>query len=244
MTIQGQVAIITGASQGIGEATAEALAKQGIHLVLAARNKEKLKAIFERLSQQYPLQKFIVEQCDIQNAADVQSVVDSAIKEFGKIDILVNNAGVAPKMGLLQEHSIEAIDKTIDTNLKGPAYAMRAVLPHMAVKGQGTIININSIAGKSAFPFWSVYDATKFGLHALTEAVAEEQRSNGIRVVGIYPGAVDTAIWDNIDTQGQGPDRTGMLTPAQVAEAVVYVINQPPHVFVSDITLMPLKPAL
>ncbi len=241
--LQGQVAIITGASQGIGQAIAHHLAPLGVHLVLCARNVQKLATLSQELAVLHPNVQTLPLACDVRDAGQVQRVIEEAQKAFGQIDILINNAGVAAKVGLLQETSIEEIDRTIDTNLKGAIYFMRAVLPVMVQQGGGIILNINSIAGKTAYPFWSVYDASKFGLHAMTEAVAEEQRSNNIKVIGVYPGAVDTAIWQGMHLD-QEPKREGMLDPEHIAEAIVYVLNQPQKVFIKDLTIAPLKPVV
>lgn len=241
-SLKNQVAIISGASQGIGETLARHLARAGVNLVLCARSIDKLEALAEELTQKHPDLKILSFPCNVQNHLDVQSVVDETLAAFDRIDILINNAGVAPHTGLLQEISIQDIDRTIDTNLKGAIYFMRAVLGPMVHRQGGTIININSIAGKTAFPYWSVYAASKFGLHAITEAVAEEQRRNNIKVIGIYPGAVDTPIWNGL-THEQ-PDRAGMLDADTVAETVLYILSQPSKVFISDVTLAPLQPAL
>ena len=239
--LQGQVAIITGASQGIGQAIAHHLAPLGVHLVLCARNVEKLTSLSQDLAVRHPEIQTLPLACDVRDAQQVQRVVEEAQKTFGKINILINNAGVAAKIGLLQEMSVEDIDRTIDTNLKGSIYFMRAVLPILVQQNGGVILNINSVAGKTAYPFWSVYDASKFGLHAMTEAVAEEQRGNNIKVIGVYPGAVDTAIWQGLKAD-EGPKREGMLDPEHVAEAIVYILNQPQKVFIKDLTISPLKP--
>lgn len=238
-----QVAIITGASQGIGQAIAHHLAPLGVHLVLCARNVDKLTSLARELAVQHPEIQTLPLACDVRDPQQVQRVIEEAQKTFGKIDILINNAGVAAKVGLLQEMSVEDIDRTIDTNLKGSIYFMRAVLPVMVQQDGGIILNINSIAGKTAYPFWSVYDASKFGLHAMTEAVAEEQRSNNIKVIGVYPGAVDTAIWQGMHLE-ETPDREGMLDPEHVAEAIVYMLNQPQKVFIKELTIAPLKPVV
>jgi NADP-dependent 3-hydroxy acid dehydrogenase YdfG len=241
--LEGQVAVITGASQGIGQAIARKLAALGIHLVLSARNEGKLQFLAGQLKESHPEVKTLVLPCDVQDAGQVQQVADDALRQFKRIDILINNAGVAPRLGLLQEMSLEDINRTIDTNLKGAIYAMRAVLPAMIQQHGGTIININSIAGKTAYPYWSIYDASKFGLHAITQAVAEEQRHNNIKVVGIYPGAVSTPIWDGLEP-GHEPDLNGMLDAETIAESVAYVLQQPRKAFISDITLSPLQPVL
>lgn len=241
--LQGQVAIITGASQGIGQAIALEMAKTGLHLVLCARNVSKLQFLAGQIQESHPNCNVLVLPCDVQDAQQVEQVVSETMKHFGRIDVLVNNAGVAPRLGLLQEMSLDDINRTIDTNLKGAIYCMRAVLPAMIQQHGGTIININSIAGKTAYPYWSIYDASKFGLHAITQAVAEEQRHNNIKVVGIYPGAVATPIWEGLEP-GHEPDRNGMLDAETVAESVMYVLQQPRKAFVSDITLTPLQPVL
>lgn len=243
MHLKGQVAIITGASQGIGHALARSLAPLGVNMVLCARSVDKLSALEAELKSAYPDIKVLSYPCDVQEPLQVQAAVNQALQQFDRVDILINNAGVAPKAGLFQESSIEDIDRTIDTNLKGAAYFMHAVLPVMVHQHHGYIININSIAGKTAYPFWGIYDASKFGLHALTEAVAEEQRQNNIKVVGIYPGAVDTAIWGGIQLD-KNLNYEGMLDVEQVADAVVYVLKQPPKVFINEIVLTPLKPVV
>ncbi|MBY0451182.1 MAG: SDR family oxidoreductase [Cyanobacteria bacterium] len=248
----GGVAIVTGASQGLGEAIALRLAENGLNLVLTARNQAKLKTLADRIHSLYPQIQTLVCPADVQKNTDVEDVIQQTMKTFGRIDVLINNAGVAAKMGLFQELSVAAIEQTVQTNLLGPMYFMKAVLPVMVAAADaskanerpaGVIININSVAGQTAYPYWSVYDASKFGLRALTEAVAEEQRSNGIRVVGIYPGAVNTAIWDSVDLESV-PDRSQMLQPVDIAAAVEFIINQPTHCFVSELTLKPVKPTL
>ncbi len=241
--LAGQVAIITGASQGIGDAIAHQLAQLGLHLVLSARNTQKLNQLAEQLHQKAPGIKTLIVPCDVRDAAQVQHVVDETLKTFGKIDILINNAGVAPHVGLLQETSIEEIDRTIDTNLKGSIYFMRAVIPVMVQQHGGTILNVNSVAGKTAYPYWATYDASKFGLHAVTEAVAEEQRTNNIKVIGIYPGPVDTPIWEGLHLDHE-PKRKDMLTAEQVAESVAFILSQPPQVFIKGLDISPLQPTV
>lgn len=237
------IALITGASRGIGAATAKALANRGYHLVLAARNGEALNEVAREVSQLNGGKSHVLcIQADVKAVEQCIGLVKSALDHFGQIDVLVNNAGIAPPPGLLQETAFDKLSDTIDINLKAPLYLMSLVIPGMAERGKGTIININSVAGQTAFPFWATYDASKFGLRAATEAVGEEQRSNGVRVCGIYPGAVDTEIWDTMDRANV--NRDGMLNPEQIADAVCYVLDQPESVYLSSLTLMPTKPAL
>jgi NADP-dependent 3-hydroxy acid dehydrogenase YdfG len=243
ISLQNQVALITGASKGIGTAIAKRLAQEGIHLVLSARSQAPLEALANEIKAAHPHVQVLVVPTDVSNPESVKALVEKSLQTFQKIDILINNAGIAGKIALLQEVSIDEINKTIDTNLKGPIYLMKYVLPGMIAQQHGTIININSVAGKTAFPYWSIYDASKFGLHAITASVAEEQASNHIKVVGIYPGAVDTPIWDTIELN-HPTNRDGMLDAETVADTVFYVLNQPQKVFIPEIILKPLQPAL
>lgn len=209
--------------------------------MLCARNQQNLEALAEQIKKTHPDIRCITRTCNVRDSAQVKAVVDATMKAFDRIDILINNAGVAPKIGLFQEMSIEEIDRTIDTNLKGSMYFMRATIPHMVQQQSGVIININSIAGKTAYPYWSVYDASKFGLHAVTEAVAEEQRSNNIKVIGIYPGPVDTPIWNGVELEPE-PKREGMLDADHIADAIIYTLNQPQKVYIKEVVLGPLQP--
>ncbi|MGE0200955.1 MAG: SDR family oxidoreductase [Candidatus Melainabacteria bacterium] len=237
------VAIITGASQGLGEAIAHKLAGRGLSLVLAARSETNLNRVAGELQQAFPGIQVLVAPTDVSDATQVEKLVQKTLQAFGRVDVLINNAGVAGKIALLQEISPEDIHRTIDITLKGAIFMMRAVLPAMVAQQSGTIININSVAGMTAYPYWSIYDAAKFGLRAVTEAVADEQFVNNIKVVGIYPGAVDTPIWETIDTDSD-PNREGMLDAGSIADAVNYVLDQPAKLLVKSIVLAPLKPAL
>lgn len=238
-----QVALITGASKGLGEATAKALAKAGYNLVLSARSEAKLKALQEQLSTAYPDLTIRVMPCDVRSATACECLIQQVNDEFGRLDVLINNAGVGGRVGLMTEVPTDQIEDMLDTNLKAPIILSKAALAVMVPQESGTIININSIAGKTAFPYWAVYDATKFGLRALTEALAQEQRSNGIRIIGIYPGAAATEIWDATEIDNVS-DKSGMLEPERVAEAVLFALQQPGGTFISELTIEPLKPAL
>jgi len=241
--MQQHVALITGASQGIGESVARALAKAGVSLMLCARNESKLTELGDNLAAEYPEVKVRVAALDVRRASDVEQVVSCVDKEFGRIDVLVNNAGVVGHVGPLQHSSIEDLDRVIDTNLKGAMYLMKYVLPIMERQGSGAIVNVNSIAGKTAYPEWSAYAASKFGLRAVTLSVSEEQRENNVRVIGIYPGAVKTPIWNTFTVDSE-PREEEMLQPEMVADAVLFAIQQPEKSFVSEITITPQKHVL
>jgi short-subunit dehydrogenase len=246
------VVLITWASRGIGEAIAHALAKTGGYtLALSARSTEALNSLKQTLQAEHPTVQVEVFPCDVALPQSPQMLIEAVFKQLGRVDVLINNAGVGGKVGLITEMPDAHLHAMVDLNLKAPMllskYALQAMLnqPKLAGRGMGTIININSIAGKTAFPFWAVYDATKAGLKAFADALSEEQRSNGVRVIGIYPGACDTAIWETLDlAEDDTPDKSGFLRPNQVAEAVLFALSQPAGTLVSDITLMPTAPAV
>ncbi|MBX2860880.1 MAG: SDR family oxidoreductase [Vampirovibrio sp.] len=241
--LKGQIALITGAGSGIGKAIATILAGQGVNLVLNGRNHQKLTETAETIKQSHPGVEILLAPGDVTQSSKAESLITQTIDAFGRLDILINNAGISGKIALLQEISVEEIDRTLATNLNAPIYLMRSAIPVMVRQQQGVIININSIAGKTAFPYWSVYDASKFGLRAMTEAVAEEQRTNNIKVIGIYPGAVDTPIWQGIELDSP-PDPKGMLTSESIANAVLFALHQPSGTYVSEVSVSPLQPAL
>lgn len=246
------VVLITGASRGIGEAIAHALATVGGYtLALSARSTEALNTLKQTLQAEHPAVQVAVFPCDVAMPESPQTLIEAVFKQLGRVDVLINNAGVGGKVGIITEMPDAHLHAMVDLNLKTPMllskYALQAMLnqPKLVGRGMGTIININSIAGKTAFPFWAVYDATKAGLKAFADALCEEQRTNGVRVIGIYPGACDTAIWETLDlAEDDTPDKSGFLRPAQVAEAVIFALNQPAGTLVSDITLMPTAPAV
>lgn len=238
------VFLITGASSGIGAAVAQIIAHHcpTARLALTGRDARKLQAVADTLTalETAPL---LLTGDVTQHTTAVQWVTET-VNTFGQLDCLVNNAGVCGSIGLVQEVSSEMIDRMIDTNLKGPLYLIQAALSQaMVAQRSGTIININSVAGITAYPYWAVYDASKFGLRALTEAVAEEQRGNNIRVMGIYPAAVDTPLWHTIDPN-HTPDKGGMLTAQHVADAVWYTWQQPAHCHVKELVLSALNPSV
>ena len=243
-TFNTPVFLITGASSGIGAAIAQTIAQHcpTARLALTGRDTLKLQAVATTLTTLETPPLLLTG--DITSPATSTEWVTNTLNAFGRLDCLVNNAGVCCSIGLVQEVSPQMIDRMIDTNLKGPLYLMQAALSQaMVAQRSGTIININSVAGITAYPYWAVYDASKFGLRALTEAVAEEQRGNNIRVVGIYPAAVDTPLWQTIDPN-HTPDKAGMLTAQHVADAVWYTWQQPPHCHIKELVLSALNPSV
>ena len=237
------VAIITGASRGIGLSVANALLAQGYAVVITARHQAGLDEAKQTLLSNTPSGEVVTVEGKASDPTHVKDVIAMCESRWGRVDVLVNNAGISPQIGLLQEMTLESIDTIVDTNLKAPLFWMRQVIPVMVNQGSGAIFNISSVAGKTAYPFWSVYCATKFGLTAATESVKEEQRQNGIRVMVVHPGAVDTPLWTAIEP-GLELQRDNMLSADDVTQAILYALHQPAHVLIEDIQLSPLKPAL
>lgn len=224
-----RVAIVTGASRGIGSAIARVLAAKGWKLVLAARSATELEALAAELPEA------IAVPTDVTRSEDVQRLVAKARERWGRVDALVNNAGlthVAP----FETVSPEDFDRLMAVNVKGPFLLMQAVLPWMREQGSGEILNILSVAAKRVFPEWSVYCASKFALDGMAKSLAEELKGSGIRVSALYPGATDSPLWDAL-----GPDipRSGMMRPEAVAEAVAFMLDQPASARLSELVLEP-----
>lgn len=238
-----QVALITGGSSGIGKALAHRLAKQGTTLVLTGRRQEALDAARTEILTQVPNATITVLSGDVSDADICNGWVSQTLDAYQRLDTLVNNAGICLPIGLLQEVSPADVAKMVAINLLGPTYLTQAALSQAMVPQQhGTLLFVNSIAGKSPFPYWAVYDATKAGLKSLSEAVQEEQRSNHIRVMSLYPAAVDTPLWEPIDASVV-PGEDGMLPVGPVADAAEFMLAQPHSVVVHDITMAALHPS-
>lgn len=228
-------ALITGASSGIGKSTAIALAQQGIHLALVSRNQAKLAEVVHQVTTYgVDAKAYPVDLADVQH---VTTAISAIANEIGAIDILVNNAGMG-YTGSLAETPLSAWQQVLDLNLTSVLQCTQAILPGMRKQQRGTIINVISIAGHQAFPNWGAYCVSKFGLVALTKTLAAEERPNGIRVVAISPGSVNTPIWDT-ETVDADFDRSRMLTPEIVAQTIVYAALLPEQAVIEDLTLMP-----
>ncbi|MFH7029910.1 MAG: SDR family oxidoreductase [Heteroscytonema crispum UTEX LB 1556] len=227
-------ALITGASSGIGKATALAFAKAGIDVALVSRSLEKLEAVAAAIRQTgvtvkaYALDLACVEQ--------VQEKIQALAADFGDIDILVNNAGMG-YTGNLSETSLSDWQRVIDLNLTSVFECIMGILPKMRDRGTGTIINVASIAGKQTFPGWGAYCVSKAGLIALCQTLAQEERAHGIRVTVICPGSVNTEIWDT-QTVHANFDRSKMLTPEIVAQSILHTALLPQGAVVEELTLM------
>ena len=231
-SLKGHVAVITGASHGIGLALAEALAREGCDLVVAARKVASLTDAVRQLS----LSKcqFNAVGCDVRNPADVQNLFDTVRKRHSRLDILVNNAGVAHALATVEELQLDTWKEVIDTNLTGPFLCTQAALPLM--HAGGTIVNNLSVAALQPFEGMAAYNASKHGAMGFTNVLRQELRKKGIRVLALIPGATDTAIWDQFWPEAP---RERMLSPMTVAEAVVHVLTLPASATIEEIRLGP-----
>lgn len=227
-----QTALITGASSGIGKATALAFAKAGVNVALVSRSPEKLAAVASAAQATGVTAKTYV--IDLADVEQVQKQI-GAIALDCDINILVNCAGIA-YIGTLSETPLADWREVIDLNLTSVWQCILGILPSMRDRSDGTIINVASIAGKQPFPEWGAYSISKAGLIALSKTLAAEERANGIRVTAICPGAVNTELWDTINANF---DRQTMLTPEIVAESIVYTALLPKQAVVDELTLMP-----
>jgi NADP-dependent 3-hydroxy acid dehydrogenase YdfG len=227
------VLLITGASSGIGAASARAAAEAGYRVVLAARREEKLRELADELGGE---DRALVAACDVTEFADNERVAAAALEAFGRIDAVFANAGFGATRGFLAE-TPEHWRSMVLTNVLGVAYTIRATLPHLLERGDGHYLITSSVAGRRALP-GSVYSATKWAVTAMGEALRAELRTmhenTGIRVTLIEPGMVDTPFFE----ERPGPDRA--LRDADIARAVVYALEQPKHVDVNEILIRPV----
>jgi NADP-dependent 3-hydroxy acid dehydrogenase YdfG len=219
------VFLITGASSGIGAATARAAAAEGYRLVLAARSTDRLEDLARELGGP---ERAIAVRCDVTEWGDQQAMVAKTIDSFGRIDIAWANAGFGAKRGFLEE-SPEHWRSMILTNVYGAALTVRATIPPLRT-AHGHLLLTGSLAGRVALP-GSVYSATKWAVTAMGEAARQELDASGVRVTLIEPGAVDTPFFDN--------PPAGSLAPEDVARAVMYAISQPRHVDVAELLIRP-----
>jgi NADP-dependent 3-hydroxy acid dehydrogenase YdfG len=243
--LKNKTAIITGASSGIGEATAHVLSEEGMNLVLAARREDRLNELKEKIESNGG--KAIVVKTDVTERDQVDNMAQKAKDKFGSIDILINNAGLMP-LSLMKNLHVDEWDQMIDVNLKGVLYCIAAVLPTMRDQQNGHIVNISSVAGRKVMPGSAVYSATKFGVRAISEGLRQElSPSDNIRITAIEPGAVDTELMDTItdeemkDLVEESFGNIKTLESEDIAESIRYAVTQPNHVDVSEILIMPTE---
>jgi len=245
MAIKDKVVIITGASSGIGEATAKLLANQGAKVVLAARREEKLKKITKDIINNGGLAEYKVT--DITKKEDVQDLKDYTLQKFQNVDVLINNAGYM-EQSYLYKANVEEWDKMIDSNIKGMLYAIAEILPLMREKNSGQIINMSSVLGHHTGPANVVYSATKHAILAFTEGLRLEEVSDNtnVRVSAISPGMIKTELLDNItdtDVKKKVFERkdTMGIEPSVIAKNIAFVIDQPEEYAVNELVIRPIN---
>ncbi|MCI4670930.1 MAG: SDR family oxidoreductase [Bacteroidia bacterium] len=235
--------LITGATAGIGEATAELFSHQGHRLILTGRREERLEALKNRLQTEVLCLAF-----DVRNQDEVGNKLENLPEAWQDIDILVNNAGLAVGKGPLQEGLIDDWERMLDTNVKGLLYVSRSIAPGMIARKKGHIINVGSIAGKEVYPGGNVYCASKHAVDALSKAMRIDMLQHGIKVTNVAPGLVETEFSmvrfkgdkDRADNVYNGMEP---LRGKDVAEVIAYVASTPPHVTINDIVVMPTAQA-
>jgi NADP-dependent 3-hydroxy acid dehydrogenase YdfG len=233
-------AIITGASSGIGAATALAFAKAGIAVALVGRSPAKLEKIVLATEQEgVEAKAYILDLAEVEKVKEAMSAI---AQDFQPIDILVNNAGIGYTNPLADTPLLDW-QQVLNLNLTSVFQSTQALLPPMRARAQGIIINVASVAAHSYFPDWGAYAVSKAGLVAFSKTLAAEEKAHGIRIMTISPGAVNTPIWDTETVQADF-NRSLMLTPEVVAQAILHAATLPPGATIDEITLMPSAGAL
>jgi NADP-dependent 3-hydroxy acid dehydrogenase YdfG len=242
--IKGKVAIITGASSGIGYATALALSKAGAKIAAGARRTDRLESLQSEIAKNGG--EVFIQKLDVTNKADCDAFAAAVIKKWGAVDILVNNAGLMP-LSFFKSLKVDEWDQMIDVNIKGVIYCTAAVISHMLEKKSGHIINVSSVAGRIVFPSGSVYCATKHAVAAFSEGLRQEfsQRAN-IRVTCIEPGEVATELLNTITdkslekyVQSAKQREAQQLQAEDIANAILFAVESPAHMNVNEILIRP-----
>ncbi|MDX6414658.1 MAG: hypothetical protein QOH23_2068 [Gaiellaceae bacterium] len=230
-TLEGKVALITGASRGIGAAVARQLAREGVKLGLASRSGDDL-----------GIAGAVAQPCDVRDSAQVEALVSSTVEAFGRLDILVANAGVGA-YGSFLDLAPDFLEEMIDVNVKGTLYAVRAALPHLLESGEADIVTLASEAGRRGLPLEAVYCASKFAQVGFTRALDHELRERGIRCTNVCPGGVAT---DFALEPGRGRTQdalAGMMSPDDVADVVLFVLSRPRNHRILETALRPMTEA-
>ena len=245
-TLQGKIALVTGASSGIGEATAYALAAQGAYVAASARRADRLEAVVKRIEDRGGQAISIV--ADIADEAQANDTVNRTVERWGRLDILVNNAGVM-LLGKIANANTEDWRRMININVLGLMYTTRAALAVMQGQKSGHIVNISSVAGRTARVGSGAYNVTKWGVVAFSEALRQEVLADNIRVTVIEPGAVATELQSHItdpEARRETEEWIRSITPLQgedIANAIVYAVTQPQYVDINEILIRPSQQA-
>lgn len=242
-----QIALITGATSGIGEATALLLAKNNYNVIVTGRRKEKLDNLHKKIVNETGVEVLSLN-FDIRNLAETTKAIKNLPEKWLKIDVLINNAGLAAGLSSVQEGETDDWDQMIDTNVKGLLYISRQVAPLMIKNGKGHIVNIASIAGRETYPMGNVYCATKHAVQSITKGMRIDMLKHGIKVTSVSPGAVETEfsiVRFKGDEQKAKQVYKGFtpLFAEDIAETILFVVTRAPHVNIDDILVMPTAQA-
>jgi len=239
--IKDKVAIVTGASSGIGYATAIALSKAGAKVAIGARRVDRLQDLADKITDN---DKVFYQKLDVTQRSECDDFAKAVLDKWGSIDILVNNAGLMP-LSFIKNLKVDEWDRMVDVNIKGVMYCTGAVITHMKEKGSGHIVNLSSVAGRIVFPAGAVYCATKHAVSAFSEGLRQEfsARSN-IRVTSIEPGVVDTELNDTITDESlkgfvENAKKMKALHAEDIAGAILYAVEAPHHVNVNEVLIRP-----
>lgn len=234
MKLEGKVALITGASRGIGRAAAIRFAREGAKLVLASRTQSELETLAKEVFDLYDTDALVVP-CDVTKSAEVKALVERAVATFGRIDILLNSAGVG-YLKPITELTVEEFDEMVDVNLKGTFYALKFVSEVMVKQKSGHIINLPGILGKAVMRMSSGYSALKYGVTGLAKAMTQDLMRDGVKISLLHFGGVNTSFWDKITMRVQ---REKMLTVDQAADMVLLCATQPDQLVLGELVLQP-----
>ena len=239
LNVEDKVIAITGASSGIGEATARLLAKNGAKVVLGARRTERLEALVKDIHADGGIAEYLA--LDVTQRSQMEEIAQFTLSKFGRVDVLINNAGVMP-LSTLDRLKVEEWDRTIDVNIKGVLYGIAAVLPIMKTQKSGQIINLSSIGGHAVYPTAAVYCATKFAVSAISEGLRQEVGGD-IRVTVISPGTTESELADSISDEaakkGMQEFRRISIPATAIARSILFAISQPDDVDISEIIVRP-----
>ncbi|MCB0491917.1 MAG: SDR family NAD(P)-dependent oxidoreductase [Cyclobacteriaceae bacterium] len=242
---QKRIALITGATSGIGEATAWLLADHDFKLILCGRRKDRLESLKQDLKDKTEV---TVLSFDVRDKKEVAAAIQSLDENWKQIDILINNAGNAHGLAPIQSGSLEDWDAMIDINVKGLLYVSHEVLPGMVKRNQGHIINLGSIAGKEAYPNGNVYCASKFAVDAITKGMRIDLNAHGIKVTAIHPGLVETEF-SLVRFKGDEERASSVykgyepLRPEDIADMILFALTRPAHVVMADLVVLPVAQA-
>jgi 3-hydroxy acid dehydrogenase/malonic semialdehyde reductase len=245
--MKGHLALITGATSGIGLATAEKLASLGADLILTGRRLDRLEKIAEDLTEKYKIHVSTVT-FDVSSREETEKAFESLVNELPRLSILVNNAGLALGSASLQTVDLGDVDQMVDTNVKGLLYVTRLALPHLIKRGDSHVVNIGSVAGRWTYPGGATYSATKFAVRALTESLRMDLMGTPVRVTNIEPGMVETEFSEvryDGDKEKAASVYKGMtpLKASDIAETIAWCLSRPKHVNIQELVIYPVDQA-